>query len=122
MPGKNGRYVLNSYSTDRGLSSPLIPVLDRRVGPVLHDLATYVELMNVDAVTPDLWQRVRGMSNDHLRYAAMSDVVRASYKFGLSAAAAQARVDLASQVSEAIRIDGMQARSCDCEPSCCSAT
>ena len=61
------------------------------------------------------------MSNDHLRYAAMSDVVRASYKFGLSAAAAQARVDLASQVSEAIPSTD-QARSCDCEPSCCSAT
>ena len=56
MPGKNGRYVLNSYLMDRGLSSPLIPVLDAELGPVLHDLATYVELMNVDAVTPDLWQ------------------------------------------------------------------
>lgn len=101
------------YDHQRGgsLGVPIFAVDRSKLDATVRDARLYVSLLAVKRVSRDLWHRVRAIPTPEIRYAAVRDVLNASYRSGyqpqprtdggLSDAPAAIRAAFAKQLHEA---------------------
>lgn len=102
-------FVVPVSEHDRGITALILSVAPEDIASVVDDAKTYLELTSSDTLDPTLWSRVRSITSDAIRFAAIRDVLHSSYGRGLQQAPVDVRRALLSQLIDAASPDRTQA-------------